>query len=46
MELFPRTPIWESQNWDSHYPKTLGVHIFFKTNLFGACEGNILFPSK
>ncbi len=46
MALFPRTSKWESQNWDFCYSKTLDSHIFFKSNPFLACEGNILYPSK
>jgi hypothetical protein len=34
MSLFPMTPKWESQNWDSCCPKTLDAHIFFKSSLF------------
>jgi hypothetical protein len=31
MTFFPKIPKWKSQNWDSCYPKTLHIHIFFKT---------------
>jgi len=31
MTLFPKIPKWKSQNWDFCYPKTLHIHIFFKT---------------
>jgi hypothetical protein len=34
MSLFPDTPKWESQNWDSCCPKTLDLHIFLKSNIF------------
>ncbi len=45
--LYPNgTFSWESQNWDTHCPKTLGVHIFFKTNVFGACEGIFYIPQN
>ncbi len=34
MSLFLGTPKWESQNWDYYCPKTLDVHIFFKSIFF------------
>jgi len=42
MTFFPETPKWESQNWYSCCIETLDIHIFFKSNMFGACKGNIL----
>ncbi len=38
--------LWDSQNWDFCCPKTLNIHIFFKSNQFWEYEGNILYPSK
>ncbi len=34
MSLFPETPKWESQNWDSCCPRTLDPHIFLKISFF------------
>ncbi len=42
MALFLETPKWESQNWDSYYPKTLDTHIFLKSSLFGACGKHLI----
>jgi len=42
MTFFPGIPKWEFQNWDFYCPKTTDIHIFLKSSLFGAYNGNIL----
>ncbi len=44
--FFPRIPKWEFQNWDSCCPKTLDIHIFLKSSLFGTCKGNYFIALK